>query len=81
MLVIASNQPDQFDWAINDRVDEMMHFALPGLEEREKMIKLYFLNCILSPPALGWFRRAKWVQRGKKLTVSRTYVCEVGTSW
>lgn len=59
MIVLASNQPDQFDWAINDRIDEMMEFPVPGPEEREKMVKLYFLNCILSPPALGWFRRAK----------------------
>ena len=29
MLVVASNQPEQFDWAINDRVDEMVCFALP----------------------------------------------------
>ena len=59
MIVLASNQPDQFDWAINDRIDEMMEFPLPGSKEREDMVKLYFLNCILSPPALGWFRRAK----------------------
>ena len=23
MLVYASNQPEQFDWAINDRIDEV----------------------------------------------------------
>jgi len=24
MVVFASNQPEQFDWAINDRIDEMV---------------------------------------------------------
>jgi len=28
MLVLASNQPEQFDYAINDRVDEMVNFGL-----------------------------------------------------
>jgi ATPase family AAA domain-containing protein 3A/B len=41
MIVYASNQPEQFDWAINDRIDEMVEFDLPGLEERRKMIELY----------------------------------------
>ena len=30
MIVYASNQPEQFDWAINDRIDEMVEFELPG---------------------------------------------------
>lgn len=31
MVVFASNQPEQFDWAINDRIDEMVDFNLPGM--------------------------------------------------
>jgi AAA+ superfamily predicted ATPase len=31
MLVVASNQPEQFDWAINDRLDELVNFTLPGM--------------------------------------------------
>jgi AAA+ superfamily predicted ATPase len=27
MLVYASNQPEQFDWAVNDRIDEMVSRA------------------------------------------------------
>ncbi|XP_043911572.1 ATPase family AAA domain-containing protein 3-A-like [Protopterus annectens] len=42
MLVLASNQPEQFDWAINDRIDEIVNFELPGLEERERLVRLYF---------------------------------------
>uniref|UniRef100_A0A915NFJ1 AAA+ ATPase domain-containing protein n=1 Tax=Meloidogyne floridensis TaxID=298350 RepID=A0A915NFJ1_9BILA len=30
MLVVASNQPEQFDWAVNDRLDELVEFDLPG---------------------------------------------------
>ena len=39
MLVLASNQPEQLDWAMNDRLDEMVHFDLPGLEERERLVR------------------------------------------
>lgn len=41
MIVYASNQPEQFDWAINDRIDEMVEFSLPGADERFRMIKQY----------------------------------------
>jgi ATPase family AAA domain-containing protein 3A/B len=47
MLVLASNQPEQFDYAINDRIDEMVNFVLPGLEERKRMIYFYFDNYLL----------------------------------
>jgi len=42
MIVYATNQPDQLDWAINDRTDELIEFGLPGESEREQMIKQYF---------------------------------------
>ena len=51
MLVYASNQPEQFDWAINDRIDEMVPFPLPGLEQRLQMITLYMDKYLLHPPA------------------------------
>lgn len=50
MLVYASNQPEQFDWAINDRIDEMVPFALPGREERLRMITLYMKKYLLETP-------------------------------
>lgn len=31
MLIVASNQPEQFDWAVNDRLDQMIEFDLPGI--------------------------------------------------
>ena len=50
MLVYASNQPEQFDWAINDRIDEMVPFDLPGKDERLRMVNLYMKNYLLDPP-------------------------------
>jgi ATPase family AAA domain-containing protein 3A/B len=53
MLVLASNTPEQFDWAINDRLDEMVEFGLPGLEERERLVRLYFDKFVLQPASEG----------------------------
>jgi len=47
MLVLASNEPEQFDWAVNDRLDEMVQFNLPSLAERRRMTYLYFDSYIL----------------------------------
>ncbi|XP_077302521.1 ATPase family AAA domain containing bor [Arctopsyche grandis] len=58
MLVLASNTPQQFDSAINDRVDKMIEFGLPGLEERERLIRLYFDKFVLQPAVEG-HRRLK----------------------
>eukprot|EP00093_Oithona_nana_P004649 04649.XXX_125213_127955_1 [CDS] Oithona nana genome sequencing. len=49
MLVLASNTPEQLDWAINDRLDEMIEFALPGKAERERLVRLYFDQYVLEP--------------------------------
>ena len=53
MLVLASNQPDQFDWAINDRLDEMVEFQLPTLEDRERLVRQYFEEYVLRPATTG----------------------------
>ena len=53
MLVLASNQPEQFDWAINDRIDEMVEFSLPDQYERERMIRMYFDRFVLIPATEG----------------------------
>lgn len=53
MLVLASNTPQQFDSAINDRLDKMIEFGLPGLEERERLIRLYFDTFVLQPALEG----------------------------
>lgn len=49
MVVYASNQPEQLDWAINDRIDQMVAFKLPGLDERVKMISQYMEMYLTNP--------------------------------
>jgi len=49
MVVYASNQPEQFDWAINDRIDDMVEFALPTFDERLRMITQYMEMYLLKP--------------------------------
>ena len=49
MLVLASNQPEQLDWAINDRIDEIVNFDLPGEDERERLVRMYFDKYVLEP--------------------------------
>lgn len=50
MMVYASNQPSQFDPAVMDRIDEMVGFDLPGVEERRTMIAMYIDKYLLKPP-------------------------------
>ncbi|KAJ8871211.1 hypothetical protein PR048_027517 [Dryococelus australis] len=61
MLVLASNTPEQFDWAVNDRLDEMVEFILPSLDERERLVRLYFDKFVLQPATEGK-RRLKLAQ-------------------
>jgi len=61
MLVLASNTPEQLDWAINDRLDEVVEFALPGPEERERLVRLYFDKYVLSAAMEG--------SRGRRLKI------------
>ena len=61
MLVLASNTPEQLDWAINDRLDEMVEFALPGKKEVERLVNLYFEKYVLIAAVEGG--------KGRKLKV------------
>ncbi|XP_066527360.1 ATPase family AAA domain containing 3 [Hoplias malabaricus] len=90
MLVLASNQPEQFDWAINDRIDEIVNFALPGPEERERLVRLYFDKYVLEP-ATGGRQRLKLAQfdYGKKCSeiakrtegMSGREISKLGVAW
>ncbi|XP_063292483.1 ATPase family AAA domain-containing protein 3-B [Pelobates fuscus] len=90
MLVLASNQPEQFDWAINDRIDEIVNFALPGLEERERLVRLYFDKYVLKPASEGK-QRLKLAQfdYGKKCSelatltegMSGREISKLGVAW
>ena len=78
MLVLASNQPDQFDWAINDRLDEMVEFALPSTDERERLVRKYFEEYVLNAAVTG--RKSRWedgIQRGFNVQLFITSHCFV----
>jgi len=47
-LVIATNEPQQLDWAVNDRISEVVQFDVPALPERERLVRLYFDEYVLS---------------------------------
>ena len=48
MVILASNEPEQLDWAAADRVDEVVHFPLPQTVERERLVRLYISKYLLS---------------------------------
>ncbi|CAA0813105.1 AAA-type ATPase family protein [Striga hermonthica] len=41
VLALATNRPSDLDSAVADRIDEVLEFPLPGLDERFKLLKLY----------------------------------------
>lgn len=41
-VVLATNRPSDLDPAVIDRMDEALEFGLPSLEERKKIIDIYF---------------------------------------
>ncbi|CAM9744321.1 unnamed protein product [Chrysoparadoxa australica] len=47
MVIYASNQPEQFDDAVNDRVDEMVAFENPARAERRRMLDSYMSRYLL----------------------------------
>jgi len=58
VLVLATNRPGDLDSAVTDRIDEVIEFPLPGVEERYKLLKLY-LNKYLSNEG-GSNEESKW---------------------
>lgn len=65
MLILASNQPEQFDWAINDRLHELIEFGLPGEAERERILLQYFKEYIIDSVLSG--------SRSQRLKVSTEF--------
>eukprot|EP00045_Choanoeca_perplexa_P002346 m.24014 g.24014 ORF g.24014 m.24014 type:complete len:575 (-) comp11464_c0_seq1:124-1848(-) len=42
MLVFSTNEPEAFDRAVTDRVDEAVELGLPSTDERRRLLELYF---------------------------------------
>lgn len=53
MLVLASRHPEQFYWDICNRIDFMVHFDLPGQQERERLVGMYFDKNVLKAATEG----------------------------
>jgi len=60
MVVLASNQPEQLDWAVSDRMDTSVHFPLPTITERLRLINLLYnkkiMDGVIAPTATGFSR-------------------------
>ena len=58
MVVFASNLPELFDSAVHDRVDEIVQFPLPALEERRKILQEYVKEMLEPMPRTAFWRPA-----------------------
>lgn len=59
MIVLSTNLPEQIDKAVEDRIDEEIEFEIPTLEERKRLVRLYFDKYILQPASAGKRRGLK----------------------
>ena len=72
MLILATNMPHQLDDAIFDRIDELVYFDKPRIQERVNLLYLYLLQ-YCNPPqsfyqkALFFLKHPKSIISGKKL--------------
>lgn len=48
MLILATNRPRDLDSAVLDRVDESVHFDLPSIDERHRLVQQYFSQTLSS---------------------------------
>jgi len=42
MLVVATNRPEDLDSAVTDRIDDTLHFDLPEVNERVRLLTMYY---------------------------------------
>ena len=72
ILVMATNVPDQLDAAVHDRIDEVVSFGLPTVDERKKMLFHYLVKYCQPPETTTeklqfFYRYPRAIYRGKKL--------------
>lgn len=48
-IVLATNQVNQLDPAVLDRMNELLEIPLPGLDERTLMLKQYLISHVVTP--------------------------------
>ncbi len=72
IVVLASNVPKQLDYAVIDRVDEVVNFEKPGIKERKNMLFHYLVQFCKPPEStmqkLSFFWKfPRSIYTGKKL--------------
>lgn len=86
ITVLASNIPQQLDDAVHDRVDEIVYFARPSVEERKNMLMHYLVEFCKPPTTTSeklkfFWKHPKAIYRGKKLIrmegVSNEFISEL----
>jgi len=68
ILILASNTPEQLDDAILDRVDELVFFEKPGLQERIDMLYHYLL--LYCNPPKTTFEKLKFLWKHPKSLIT-----------
>lgn len=84
MVVLATNRPGDLDDAVLDRMDEAIHFDLPGPAQRQQLLGLYLDKYIHkagttegeagSGKSSGIGHRVQMLLRGRKLAADRISV-------
>ncbi len=52
IVVLATNSPDQIDEAVHDRIDEIVGFKVPSVNERRTMLFHYLVQYCTPPSSL-----------------------------
>lgn len=72
VIVLATNSPDQLDEAVHDRIDEIVGFGLPSINERRIML-FHYLVKYCQPPQNQmemlkfYWKHPRTIYTGKKL--------------
>lgn len=69
VLVLATNRPGDLDSAVTDRIDEVIEFPLPGVEERFKLLNLYLSKYLSSEGNNGSSWNTSFKKKPQKITV------------
>ena len=82
IVVMATNTPEQLDEAVHDRIDEIIGFGLPSVNERRTML-FHYLVKYCTPPQSGWekvkfaYKHPRSLYTGKKLIRMQDVTTEV----
>ena len=82
IVVMATNTPEQLDEAVHDRIDEIIGFGLPSVNERRTML-FHYLVKYCTPPQSTWdkvkftYKHPRSLYTGKKLIRMQDVTTEV----